>query len=232
MPRLTKQIRKLQRKRSEVMIHIHLLDAAGHLHEHREHILERTDQTVQRVRELIPVEHVDVMIVENPSWTIPNVGLGGYSPTPHLVQIWLDPNVTDFEHNLERELAPTLAHELHHAIRWHNPGYGQTLLEAMVTEGLAQAFEIPFRDGQVPQYAILENPARMDELMELAQLEFQNTTYDHNGWFFGSKARDIPRWTGYALGFEIAKRYFEKADTTAGAAYAVTAKTVFETLEA
>jgi uncharacterized protein YjaZ len=231
MLRLIKQIRR-KRKRSEVMIHVHLLDAAGHLREHREHILERTDQTVRRVRELIPVEQVDVMIVENPSWTIPNVGLGGYSPTPHLVQIWLDPNVTDFKHNLERELAPTLAHEFHHAIRWHNPGYGQTLLEAMVTEGLAQAFEVPFRDGQIPRYAILEHPSRMNELMDLARLEFQNTTYDHNGWFFGSEARGIPKWTGYALGYEIVKRYLEKANTTAGTAYAVTAKTVLETLEA
>jgi uncharacterized protein YjaZ len=231
MLRLIKQIRR-KRKRSEVMIHVHLLDAAEHLREHREHILERTDQTVRRVRELIPVEQVDVMIVENPSWTIPNVGLGGYSPTPHLVQIWLDPNVTDFKHNLERELAPTLAHEFHHAIRWHNPGYGQTLLEAMVTEGLAQAFEVPFRDGQIPRYAILEHPSRMNELMKLSRLEFQNTTYDHNGWFFGSEARDIPKWTGYALGFEIVKRYLEKANTTAVAAYAVTAKTVLKTLEA
>jgi uncharacterized protein YjaZ len=214
------------------MIHVHLLDAAEHLREHREDILEQTDRTVRRVRELIPVEQVDVMIVENPSWTIPNVGLGGYSPTPNLVQIWLDPNVPDFKHNLEHELAPTLAHELHHAIRWHNPGYGQTLLEAMVTEGLAQAFEISFRDGQVPYYAILQNPSRMDELMDLARLKFHNAPYDHNGWFFGNETRGIPNWAGYALGFEIVKQYLEKANTTAGKAYAVTAKTILETLEA
>jgi uncharacterized protein YjaZ len=214
------------------VIHVHLLDAAGHLEAFRIEILERTDQTIARVCELVPVEQVDVMIVENPSWTIPNVGLSGYSPTAHLVQIWLDPSVKDFQNNLERELAPTLAHELHHAIRWHKPGYGQTLLEALVTEGLAQAFEIPFRDGQTPYYAILQNPSRMDELMDLARLEFHNAPYDHSGWFFGSEARGIPNWAGYALGFKIVKQYLEKADTTAGAAYAVTAQTILETLEA
>jgi uncharacterized protein YjaZ len=213
------------------MIHVHLLDAAEHLREHRETILERTNQTIARVCEMIPVKQVDVLIIKNPSWTIPSIGLGGLSPNAHLVQVSLDPSHPDFRQNLEHELPPLLAHELHHALRWHNPGPGETLLTALVMEGLAQAFEIPFRDGQPPEYAILKEPSRMNELMDLARLEFDKP-YDHDVWFFGKDAPRIPTWTGYALGYEIVKQYLEKAKTTAGKAYAVTAKEVLEILEA
>ena len=211
------------------MVHVHLLDAAGHLEEFRSEILEETDQTIARVCNLIPVKQVDVLIIENPSWTIPEIGLGGLSPNAHFVQVSLDPNHPDFRQNLKRELPPLLAHELHHALRWHNPGPGETLLTALVMEGLAQAFEIPFRNGQPPTYAILKNPSQMNELIELARLEFDKP-YDHDVWFFGKEASRIPTWAGYALGFEIVQRYLEKANTTAGNAYAVTAKTVLETL--
>jgi uncharacterized protein YjaZ len=213
------------------MIHVHLLDAAGHLEEFRQEILERTNQTITRVRELIPVERVDVTIFNDPALTIPSIGLGAFTLSPHLIQITLDPNHTDFKKNLARELPPLLAHELHHALRWHNPGTGETLLTALVMEGLAQTFEIPFRDGQTPPWAILENPNQIDKLMDLARLEFDKT-YDHDVWFFGKDAPHIPTWTGYALGYEIVKQYLEKANTTAGAAYSVTAKEVLEVLNA
>jgi uncharacterized protein YjaZ len=231
MPRLTRRIRRPRRNGSDDVIHVHLLDAAGHLREYREEILERTHHTIAQVRALMPVEQVDVLILENPSWTIPSIGLGGLSANAHFVQVSLDPSHADFKQNLERELPPLLAHELHHAMRWHGPGPGETLLTALVMEGLAQAFELPFRNGQPPEWAILKDPSRMDELMNLARLEFDKA-YDHDVWFFGKDAPRIPTWTGYALGFEIVKNYLEKADTTAGKSHAVTAQEVLATLEA
>ena len=37
------------------------------------------------------------------------------------------------------------------------------------------------------------------------------TQQDYEDWFItGSKKHKIPRWTGYALGFEIVKNFLEK----------------------
>jgi uncharacterized protein YjaZ len=211
-------------------IHVHFLDAAHHLETFRTEILELTRQTLERVCAVLPVNHVDVMIVRNPTWTIPETGFGGYTPEPHLVQIWLDPNAAGFAVNLQRELAPTLAHELHHALRWRNPGYGKTLLEALVTEGLAQSFELPFRDGKTPLYAVPFSESQMRALLERATLEFDNNSYDHAAWFFGGEALGLPRWSGYKLGFQIVQKYLKQTHQTAAEAHAVGAKTLLETL--
>jgi uncharacterized protein YjaZ len=212
------------------VIHVHLLDAANHLGDYRQKILELATQTIAQVQGLLNVGQVDVMIVRNPTWTIPESGFGGYCPEPHLVQIWLDPSAQNFAENLELELAATIAHELHHAVRWHNPGYGRTLLEAMVTEGLAECFEILFRNGQTPFYAVPFEKSEMRALLERARLEFENSSYNHAAWFFGDETQNLPRWTGYKLGFEIVHHYLEQTNQTAAQACAVEAKTVLETL--
>jgi uncharacterized protein YjaZ len=214
------------------MIHVHLLDASNRFQQHRDQLLEIGQQTAARVQEMMPIEQVNVVLCFNPLGVAAETGIGGFAPSNDTVFIYLSPKASSFTESLEHQFPATIAHELHHAIRWNNPGYGQTLIEAFVSEGLAQAFEIPFLDGQSPVLSHLEEPQRLNELLELARLEYHQDLSIYHEWFGGYNARNIPRNAGYALGFEIVKRYLEKANTTAGAAYAVTAKTVLETLEA
>ena len=212
------------------MVHVHSLDAGNHLGKYRERILECSEQTVLTVEKLLGIDQVDVTIARNPTWTIPETGFGGYAPEANLVQISLDPNTEGFAANLESELSATIAHELHHAMRWRGPGYGKTLLEVLITEGLAQCFEVSFRDGKTPIYAMPLDSNQMDELLGRARFEFDNPNYNHNAWFFGDEANNLPRWTGYKLGFELIKKYLVETDQTAAQAWNVTAKTVLETL--
>ena len=195
-------------------------------------LLEVAHDALEEVQSLLSVDRVDVVLCDNPSWAIPGIGVGGFSASAHLVQISFDPGVADFAGHVGRELPPTIAHEMHHAKRWRNPGYGQTLLEAMVTEGLAQCFEVPFRNGELPEYAKAIEPEEIADLMARARLEFDNPTYNHQDWFFGNQARAIPIWAGYTLGFRMVRKYLEKTGESAASAHAVTAKTVLETLEA
>ncbi len=214
------------------MIHVHLLDASNRLQQHRNQLLEISQQTVNRVQEMMPIEQVNVVLCFNPLGVSPKTGIGGFAPSNDTVLIYLNPTVPNFLANLKHQLPAAIAHELHHAIRWSNPGYGQTLIEAFISEGLAQAFEIPFLGNESPVLAQLKEPQRLNDLLELARLEYHHDLSIYHEWFGGYNARNIPRNAGYAIGYEIVRRYLEKADTTAGAAYAVTAKTVLETLEA
>jgi uncharacterized protein YjaZ len=45
--------------------------------------------------------------------------------------------------------------------------------------------------------------------METAGMLWNEPSYDHNAWFFGTDP-DIPRWAGYAIGFELVKNYLSK----------------------
>lgn len=141
-------------------------------------------------------------------WTLPETGVGGYAPLPHWIQVTLTPQNPHFLQTWRAEVPATLAHELHHARRWRGPGYGQTLLEALVSEGLAQHYEVEERGGP-PPYAHLE--ADLDELWRRAEPELSAPTYDHNTWFYGSAA-GLPRWAGYAPGFELVRRFLLRED--------------------
>jgi uncharacterized protein YjaZ len=215
------------------MIQVHLLRASGRLEPLLERLTRVTDHALERIQGLMPVDAVDIVFYDNPSWTIPETGISGYAPDAHLVQIWLDPSSGALEAGLEVELSATLAHELHHARRWRDPGYGSTLLEALVTEGLAQCFEWPFRDGQPPIYARALEPAQVDAILGLARAEFNAPRYDHRAWFItGDAQKGIPRWAGYTLGYTMVKRFLEITAQTPAQAVAVPAQQVLETLEA
>ncbi|WP_256390362.1 DUF2268 domain-containing putative Zn-dependent protease [Pseudomonas yamanorum] len=86
-----------------------------------------------------------------------------------------------------------VVHEVHHCLRMAGPGYGWTLGEAMVSEGLAGQF---VRRVLGSQPELWERALAPEELLsspvELQLL--QATYYDHSEWFFGTGTR--PRWLG------------------------------------
>jgi uncharacterized protein YjaZ len=99
-----------------------------------------------------------------------------------------------------------VAHELHHVKRWRGPGYGRTLLEAMVSEGLADHFSIELLGAPVPPWSDAFPRDQTTQLLERARPEFDSTSYDHERWFFVASPT-LPRWTGYTLGFRLVEAY-------------------------
>lgn len=187
---------------------VHLMNAGGLLcpevaAEAREVVEAALKQHAARLK----LDGVDVAVHVNPTWTIPETGVGGYTPTGHWLQLTLDPANPNFAESWLREVRPTLAHELHHARRWRGPGYGRTLLEALVSEGLAQHFGAEVR-GTSPPYARI--PADMNGLWQRAQAELGASTYNHAAWLFGSPEARLPRWAGYALGFELVRQFLAR----------------------
>lgn len=156
------------------------------------------------------VNEVDIVFSVNPQATIPEFGIGGYTPNAHTIFISLDPKHSKFISSLKTELPRTLAHELHHTVRWIDPGYGQTLGEALITEGLAANFELEVFGKKPNMWDVAVRGKKLRQLQKRALREFQSSKYNHNDWFFGSERRNIPRWTGYALGYRMVQEYLRK----------------------
>ncbi|MGE0554605.1 MAG: DUF2268 domain-containing putative Zn-dependent protease, partial [Gemmatimonadales bacterium] len=142
---------------------------------------------------------------------IPEVGMGGLNPSPDEVRLYADPSWPDLELVLRTHLLSQLAHEIHHAMRRRAIGYGSTLLEAAISEGLADHFALEASGGSPPPWALALTPSELS--VWIPQVVSRSTgSYVHAEWFFGTNPT-IPRWTGYAVGFELVRAHLDRDPT-------------------
>lgn len=188
-------------------INLYILKATGHLNSFTKDIQKQSEKASRKVTEKIPISNVDIVFYDNPQGVIPEIGIGGYASSPHLVLIALDPKFANFEKTVSEEIARTIAHELYHCLRSRGPGWGKSLLAAMVSEGLADHFDLEVNGGGLRLWDVALGNKQMLELGEKAKKEYQNENYNHNEWFFGLKEGTIPRWAGYSLGFKLVGDY-------------------------
>lgn len=161
-----------------------------------------------------------ISIAAGSYWHIPNIGIGGNTNrTTGAVSISMDSRrPTPVREMLTVWLPVALAHELHHSKRiLLGPGYGTTLLDAIVTEGSAEAFvrEIYPRAPPIPWVQPLGAGEQRDVWHRArAVLSAPDDLDLHNQWFVGGGA--LPKWPGYRLGYAIARAYLSRhAGTTA-----------------
>jgi hypothetical protein len=99
------------------------------------------------------------------------------------------------------DLRRTVAHEVHHCLRMAGPGYGWTLGEALVSEGLAGRFVSRlFGSPSESWECAVSDEERRANLPDNTTL--LSTGHDHLAWFFGFGGCH-PRWLGYTLGYRI-----------------------------
>lgn len=178
---------------------IHILCASGRLKPYEKKLRKGIRRHVSLLKKYIPFGDVDIIVSDSPEATIPHLGVGGFTPNAHTIYISLDPTFKAFKKTLEQYLHRTISHEIHHVARWAAVGYGTSLFEALVSEGLADHFDIEIA-GQDPQeWDTIFTEREVSYFLKKAQKEFDNTSYNHRDWFFGSEKRGIPKWTGYAL---------------------------------
>jgi uncharacterized protein YjaZ len=141
---------------------------------------------------------------------IPGWGIGGATAGPDQVRLVVDPALPGLAQVLESRLPPLVGHELHHVVRWRGVGSPQTLLELMVTEGLADHFSVERFGTPPPPWADALSEAQVTALMARAMAELDSTTFDRQAWFFGLGVTDLPRWTGYTLGYRLVGDYLAR----------------------
>lgn len=150
----------------------------------------------------ISVSGTIVTVTTDAQRVIPGWGIGGFTLDAANVELAIDPRLDSGL--LAQRLPQMTAHELHHVARFRGPGYGQTLLEALVSEGLADHYAVDSLGG-IPPWSQALSPADLELWLDRAREEFDSPAYDHAAWFLGRGT--IPVWAGYSIGFELVARY-------------------------
>ncbi|MCD1634903.1 DUF2268 domain-containing protein [Martelella mediterranea] len=206
---------------------LHWLEASGDLGSHRAEIVKNFEAAYRSISGLLPAPRLDVLIQRLVGATIPEMGIVGRAYSSTLFAMTVDPDNPNFSNSLvEGALHRQIVHEVHHCMRMAGPGYGWTLGEALVSEGLAGRFVHKLLDTPPePWERAMSRERLLHAPVELNVLK--SSEYDHEAWFFGGDTH--PRWHGYTLGYEIAACWQENAGEIDAATWInVPAETVIE----
>lgn len=176
----------------------------GALDGQRDRIEAITRTTLAAVRESLNLDGVTIIAFAGSLTVIPEIGMGGRADTG-TVRLTFDPDSPVLAATLETDLFPLLAHELHHVARFRALGFADHLLDAMVTEGLADHFAVEVSSAPPALWAVALRGAELDEWLSRASETWLSGNYKHDAWFFGTGS--IPRWAGYSVGYELVRRF-------------------------
>jgi uncharacterized protein YjaZ len=164
------------------------------------------DRAVTTAAKLLDLDELDIVCIGDATMAIPEIGVGGYTPNRYLSYIYVDPKF-DIDEN---EIYNTLCHELHHAKRYDGEGYGKTLFDSMIFEGLAVAFEeeVSGRGAFMPS----QMRSRKDTAALVSKLQnhFQDHNFEHLRWFIFDNSGELPRWAGYEMGYYLVRHYLQR----------------------
>lgn len=145
-------------------------------------------------------EQVDVVVYR---YKAPNkdFSVSGYTPTGNTVWIYADPAQKNFANLIKIQLPRVLSHELHHAARTQGPGFGETLEETLVTEGLAGHFEIELFGGKPSHFYTKFSEKELEKYYLKAKQILKSKNFSYDEWFLGANEKKLPKHIGYALGY-------------------------------
>jgi hypothetical protein len=165
-------------------------------------------RSIARIDRLLSLPTAYVDVTDDPQATIPGMGVGGKSLGTR-VPLALDPGFRRFGWTVRVRLPMTLAHELDETKRsLDGPGGATTLLDWLVTDGLADHFALQAFPRSPPSpwdHALSQGQER--RLWRKARPRLHEFI-EFGTWFFGS--RGIPRWAGYTIGFDLVGRYLAR----------------------
>lgn len=165
-----------------------------------------------RVAGLLPGTTGTVYFDVDADKAVPRLGMGGHTTSSgRTVFVYFDPRATDLAAKARAWLSPLLAHELDHSLRFsEGPGRPGSLVEEMISEGIADAFaHAAFPAAEAFPWDHGLTVAQERSLWRRVQpfLRRSGPPRALSKWMFGGDG--VPRWTGYQIGFRIVTAYLD-----------------------
>ena len=141
---------------------------------------------------------------------IPEDGVGGRTRIYDFIEFAIDE-----ERATENLITEMVAHELCHAARWgKNDEWANSLFDGIISEGIATYFEAEFIKGRTEKTVfiktILERSDEENEkILEKLHSQLDSNYYNYDTIFFNG-SNEIPRWSGYSLGYYLVRKYLKK----------------------
>jgi len=201
----------------DIKQHLYILEATGRLIPYIPIIQLATAVAIRETCERLDLSPVDIVVDENPDRAVTQLGIGGEALSPHRIDISIDPGFAWSDDSLSKGLRRIYPHEFHHCTRMKGPrGRPRTLLDAVVSEGLADHFELELSGAEPQPWSVALTDEEAKALQERAVQEYHSTSYAARvDWMMGSREKDIPKWTGYSLGFRLVGAHIERTGRTA-----------------
>lgn len=184
---------------------LHLLNARKRLIPVMSQIRATAREAVARVGDHAELPPFD-LVVRAGDGPVPDGGIIARSPGPGVIEVTLAPDRAD-----TAPLLRVLVREMAHLIRWDGPGYGRSLGEVLVSEGVAGHFVLHILGGPPDACDSVRPPSGV---ARQAMNEWARRDYDHARWFEGKG--DLRKWTGHGLGHRlIAEHLGQNPDVSA-----------------
>ena len=192
-------------------VNILLTEANGNLSNEKEMIENAIKMAEEYAFSKLNIDwDIDVLVTNRIPMIIPENGAGGYTFSADFIRINIDDKKVT-----ENLISENVVHELCHAARWgKNDEWIKSLFDGLIFEGLACVLEAEFvKDRSEKSLFIKTILERTDEknekILEELRGQLDSSRYNYDTIFFNGN-NELPRWSGYSLGYYLVKKYLEK----------------------
>lgn len=192
-------------------VNILLTEANGNLSNEKEMIENAIKMAEEYAFSKLNIDwDIDVLVTNRIPMIIPENGAGGYTFSADFIRINIDDKKAT-----ENLISENVVHELCHAARWgKNDEWIKSLFDGLIFEGLACVLEAEFvKDRSEKSLFIKTILKRTDDenekILEELHDQLDSNCYDYDTIFFNGN-NELPRWSGYSLGYYLVKKYLEK----------------------
>ncbi|WOJ95549.1 DUF2268 domain-containing putative Zn-dependent protease [Congregibacter brevis] len=200
----------------------HILNSSGRFDSHLELLQEQVELSIETVSKHLTID-ADVCISHSSTHCNKELGIGGFAFTPNLMQIFLDVDHKNFVNAVNTEILCVLAHEAHHCKRMGAVPNDYSLIDSMVTEGLACQCELDIGGGNKSSFIPDSVIASTNNLISVMLPHLKETEYCFDTYFLGKDPEKLPKYAGFAVGFDIVGRYLKANGMSAADAASVPA---------
>ena len=167
-------------------------------------------RALARISALLPGPRTAITVsYASSAQVIPQTGTNGYTdPDTADITIGFGPTPQASLSTIMRLWLPrAFSHETDHSVRiLAGPGFGGSLLEQLITEGISSAFDTAAFPGTAdPRDRAITHSQECALWKQAQPLLGQTGLYDQ--WMFGGGG--IPHWTGFTIGYDIVTGYHQ-----------------------
>ena len=192
-------------------VNILLTEANGNLSNKKEMIEDAVKTAEEYAFSRLKIDwDIDILVTNRISMIVPENGAGGYTFSADFIRINIDDKKAT-----KNLISENVVHELCHAARWGKNGeWIKSLFDGLIFEGLACIFEADFAKDKSEKTLFIKTVIERDDKENekiLAQVhdKLDSNEYNYDEIFFNGND-ELPRWSGYSLGYYLVNKYLEK----------------------